>query len=78
METNLEPSERLKILEIAKILAIEYTNVPIDMWDVDETLFNFTLFEILQAREDYPNWTVIEIENEIIKIKEQWQQEILN
>lgn len=78
METNLEPSERLKILEVAKILAIEYDTVPIDMWDVDETLFNFTLFEILQACEDYPNWTVIEIENEIIKIKEQWQQEILN
>lgn len=69
METNLEPSERLKILEIAKILAIEYTNVPIDMWDVDETLFNFTLFEILQACEDYPNWNSEEINNEILKLK---------
>ena len=69
METNLEPLERLKILEIAKILAIEYTNVPIDMWDVDETLFNFTLFEILQACEDYPNWNSEEINSEIIKIK---------
>lgn len=69
METNLEPLERLKILEVAKILAIEYTNVPIDMWDVDETLFNFTLFEILQACEDYPNWNSEEINSEIIKIK---------
>ena len=35
METNLEPLERLKILEVAKILAIEYDTVPIDMCDVD-------------------------------------------
>lgn len=69
METNLEPLERLKILEVAKILAIEYDTVPIDMWDVDETLFNFTLFEILQACEDYPNWNSEEINSEIIKIK---------
>lgn len=69
MENNEELLDKLKILEIAKILAIEYTNVPIDMWDVDETLFNFTLFEILQACEDYPNWNSEEINNEIIKIK---------
>lgn len=69
MENNEELLDKLIILEIAKILAIEYTNVPIDMWDVDETLFNFTLFEILQACEDYPNWNSEEINSEIIKIK---------
>jgi len=69
MENNEELLDKLKILEIAKILAIEYDTVPIDMWDVDETLFNFTLFEILQACEDYPNWNSEKIDNEIIKIK---------